>query len=216
MKLPRWLRAMRAPRAPVVSRWVVVDSETSGLDPASDRLLAIAAVAVHVDWASRRLSVVPSDSFETVVGQAVASSRENIVLHGIGGQRQRGGVRAAEALQAFTDYTSTSPLLAFHAAFDQAFIEREARQALGTEPPWEWLDVAHLCASAYPQVRAESLDDWLTHFNIGCTSRHDPAADALATADLLLRAWPAAARECRTWREVTRYAARHRWLGRMG
>ena len=194
----------------------MVDSETSGLDPASDRLLAIAAVGVHVDWVTRRLSVVPGDSFETVVGQVQASSRENILLHGIGGQRQRGGLPAADALLAFADYTSTSPLLAFHAAFDQAFIERAARQALGTDPHWEWLDIAQLCASAYPQVRAESLDDWLTHFNIGCSSRHDPAADALATADLLLRAWTATAGECRTWRDVTHYAARHRWLRRMG
>ncbi len=30
-------------------RWVVLDVETSGLDPREDRLLAIAAVCIHVN-----------------------------------------------------------------------------------------------------------------------------------------------------------------------
>lgn len=33
MKLPRWLSAMRAPPAPAVSRWVVVDSEAGVSHP---------------------------------------------------------------------------------------------------------------------------------------------------------------------------------------
>jgi DNA polymerase-3 subunit epsilon len=31
-------------------RWVVLDVETSGLDPRRDQLLAIAAIALQVDW----------------------------------------------------------------------------------------------------------------------------------------------------------------------
>ena len=65
-------------------RWLVVDVETSGLDAARDRLLAIAAIAVRVDWPSGRLAIVLGDSFEVVLRQEAPSTRENILLHGIG------------------------------------------------------------------------------------------------------------------------------------
>ena len=50
-------------------RWVVLDVESSGLDPARDRLLAIAAVAVEV--APGRPHIACADSFE-VLGPADA------------------------------------------------------------------------------------------------------------------------------------------------
>ena len=51
------------------TRWVVLDVETSGLDIHRDRLLAIAAIAIRVDWASKTLRVDLGDSFEVVLRQ---------------------------------------------------------------------------------------------------------------------------------------------------
>lgn len=211
VQLPDWLR--RTP-APDEARWLVLDVETSGLDAARDRLLAIAAIGVHVDWPSRRLAVHLADSFEVVLRQDEPSPRENILLHGIGVQRQSLGVPAREALEAFARHAAGAPLLAFHAAFDQALIGRHARQALGAPLPNAWVDIEHLCAVTHPQVRARSLDEWMDHFGIRCAARHQAAADTLAECDLLLRIWPAVARECASWRDVQRLAARQRWIAR--
>jgi DNA polymerase III subunit epsilon len=193
-------------------RWLVVDVETSGLDAQSDRLLAVAAIALQVDWNTRRLAVMLGDSFEVVLRQEVASTRENILLHGIGVQRQLQGQEPAAGLQAFVDFAGSSPLLAFHSAFDEVLIGRHARAWLGKVPSSPWLDIAHLCAVAYPGVRARSLDEWLAHFHIHCAARHQASADTLAECELLLRIWPRVARECRSWADVRRYAAAHRWL----
>ena len=203
-------------RRPVVdeARWLVVDVETSGLDAARDRLLAIAAIAVHVDWSARRLAVRVADSFEVVVQQEAPSPRDNILLHGIGVQRQQQGVPAADALRAFALFARHSPLLAFHAAFDQALIGRHARSTLGAPLRNRWLDIEHLCGVTHPQLRARSLDEWLGRFHILCAARHQAAADTLAECDLLLRIWPRVAAECCNWRDVERLAARHRWVVR--
>ena len=195
------------------SRWVMVDVETSGLDAARDRLLAIAAIGLRVDWATRRLSVTLADSFEAVLRQDEPSTRDNILLHGIGVQRQQEGVPAAQALADFTAFAGDAPLLAFHASFDQALLRRYA-QAAGRPLANRWLDVEHLCAVLHPAVRARALDEWLAHFGIRCARRHEAIADTLAECDLLLRIWPGVARECAGWRDVERLAARHRWLRR--
>jgi DNA polymerase III subunit epsilon len=201
-------------RRPAVdaTRWVVVDVETSGLDPARDRLLAIAAVALHVDWERKSLAVALADSFEVVLRQDTPSARDNILLHGIGVQRQKEGVPAGAALRAFAEHAGAAPLLAFHAAFDRTILGRHAHVALGLRPTNRWVDIAHLCSVAYPEVRARSLDEWLAHFGIACAARHQAMADTLAECDLLLRVWPRLAAEATGWRDVERLAARHRWI----
>ena len=203
-------------RRPVVdeARWLMVDVETSGLDAARDRLLAVAAIALRVDWQAKRLAVEIGDSFEVVVRQDEPSTRDNILLHGIGVQRQQEGVPAGEALQAFARFAGHSPLLAFHAAFDQMLIGRHVRTALGVKLVNRWLDIEQLCGVTHPQVRARSLDEWLAHFGIRCAARHQAAADSLAECELLLRIWPRVAAECSDWRDVQRLAARHRWVRR--
>jgi len=198
------------------ARWVMLDVETSGLDIRRDRLLAIAAIALRVDWSNRTLSVDLGDSFEVVVRQDEASTKDNILLHGIGAQKQRDGQDPVIALRAFSDYAGNAPLLAFHAAFDQAMIGRYAREHLGADLPNPWLDIDHLCAVTYEKVRARALDDWMSHFGITCAVRHQAAADTLAECELLQRIWPKVAPQCANWRDVQRLAAQHRWLARAG
>jgi len=193
---------------------VVLDVEASGLDASRDRLLAIASVAVRVDWSSRRLAIDLGDSFEAVLQQEQPSSRDNILLHGIGVVRQAGGLPVARALQAFAAHAGTSPLLAFHAAFDRTLVQRYARAVPGAGLPQPWLDIEHLCGVTHPDVAARSLDEWMAHFGIRCAARHQAAADALAECELLLRIWPRVAAECACWRDVQRLAARRRWIAR--
>lgn len=210
-----WLDWFGRAQMPVdEGRWVMLDVETSGLDPSRDRLLAIAAIALKVDWPRKRLSICPGDSFEVVLRQEQASAKDNILLHGIGAQRQREGFPQGEALQAFHDYAGHSPLLAFHAPFDRTMIERYARTELAT--PWlhRWLDIEHLCALTHEKARARNLDEWMAYFGIRCAVRHQAAADTLAECELLLRIWPRVAAECECWRDVERLAAQQRWIAR--
>ncbi len=74
--------------------------------------------------------------------------------------------------------------------------------------------MADLCAALLPQVKARALDEWLDHFAIPCGRRHEAAADAWATGQLVLRLFPELARQCRNWRDLVRLAAAARWLPR--
>lgn len=206
-----------APSSPAgaFERWIVLDVETTGLETRHADLLAIAALGVRCDWRARRLSLCLGDSLSVRLQPTQPSQdKANVLVHGIGTGRQREGMPAPEALSAFLAFAQGARLVAFHAAFDREVLERQFARHLGQRLQGEWVDIAHLCATAWPQLRARALDDWLDHFHIECLARHEAAADVLAESELLLRVWPRVARECGSWRELRKYADSHRWLPR--
>ena len=168
------------------SRCVVVDVESSGLNMARDRLIAIGAVAVTNG------QIRLDDSFEIVLQQAQVSDKTNILVHGIGGTAQRAGKPPAEALIAFLEYLGKDPLVAFHVAFDETMISRAMKAHLGLKLRHAWADLAYVAPALYPQRarRNRSLDDWMGLFRIGNYARHNALADALSTAELLLALGP--------------------------
>lgn len=163
------------------ARFVVVDVETSGLSLAKDHLIAIGAVAVRAG----RIDI--GDSFEVVLQQQTASHKENILIHGIGGGAQTGGMPPQEALLAFLEYLDKDPLVAFHVVFDETMIKRAMKQFLGLNFKHQWLDLAYAVPALNPQLakKFRALDHWQQHFHITNYARHNALADALSTAQLL-------------------------------
>lgn len=211
--LRRWMGAAPADGG----RWLVMDAESSGLDPQRDRLLSIAAVAVHVQGTA--LHIAPADSFEIVLQQpetSAAPDKANILVHGLGVGVQRAGVAPAEALKAFMAYARGAPLIGYHVAFDRQLLER-AERSHGLRPPRrQWLDLAELAPVLRRDVPGKALDDWLAAFGIHCLARHQAAGDALATAELLACLWPLlrqSQRRAPDFADLQSLAAARRWLG---
>ncbi len=205
----RW-RRWRGSGTDAAARWVVLDTETSGLDPARDLLLAIGAVAV--DARGIRLG----DSLEVVLRNDRAGDRDNIVVHGIGYDAQREGVPPAQALNALIAFVDSAPCAGFHCAFDQAVLAQAAASAGIALPRWHWLDVATLAAALDARRYREGcrdLDGWLAATGIAVAARHNAAADALATAQLLLHVRAHAQRAERTnFTALARISRQQRWL----
>ena len=163
------------------ARWVVLDLETSGLDPGRDALLAIGAVALSAH------RIVVADSLETVVRPEQVSSRSNILVHGLGAQAQRDGADPGEACANLLAFIADAPLVAFQADFDRAFLTRFVRIHGAVELTNPWLDLAQLAPALHPRCPAQTLDEWLIRFEIEVEQRHHAVADALASAMLLQR-----------------------------
>jgi DNA polymerase-3 subunit epsilon len=191
------------------ARYVVVDVESTGLDLNKDRLIAIGAVAVrggHIDLA---------DSFEVVLRQDTVSDKDNILIHGIGGERQREGLPPVEALLAFLDYLGKSPLVAFHVSFDETMIRRAFKDYLGFDFKHPWLDLAYVMPGLLPDYarKYRALDHWSNHFAIANYARHSALADALATAQLFLVALPLAVeRKSQNYKSLQDLEKAQRWI----
>ena len=162
-------------------RYVVVDVETSGLNMKKDRLISIGAVAL----VAGRLDF--NDAFQVVLRQEQVSTHANILIHGISGSAQSTGVDPVEGLLAFLQYVGKSPLVAYHAFFDQSMIGKATREYLGMELAQPWIDLAWVLPDFF-SFRGDAnvaLDDWLHHFGIESILRHNAVSDAYATAKLL-------------------------------
>jgi DNA polymerase-3 subunit epsilon len=207
-----WRRVFsREAAAPAdAGRWVVVDTETTGLDVESDTLIAIGGVAVDEE------GVLPGDSFEVVLRNDEGSGHDNILVHGIGRHAQRTGVPPAEGLAAFVKWVGDAQYVGYHTDFDRAVLARAGALAQVPMPDRPWLDLAPLAAGFAPEKQKKgggSLDDWLVAFGIACPVRHNAAADALATAELLLRLRARAAKEGRKgFASLRKVAKQQKWL----
>lgn len=195
-------------------RWIVFDVETTGLDPASDRLLVIAAIAVQVGVGLTKPTIVLGDSFEAVLKQDLASDRDNILVHHIGVGAQEGGRPAKEVLEDFRTWVDSAPLLAFHAPFDMGMINR-AYHHNGLPPlKNDWIDIEPLAAITGGHTKARALDDWLDFFGLECAVRHQAAADTLVTCELLLRLWGGIKKEASSFWELKNLAKQGDWIPR--
>ena len=163
-------------------RMVVLDLETSGLDMRRDIVLSIGAVVIEGG------GINLGDQFESTLLRPAQKVSESVLIHGIAPSELEAGEDPAEALLDFMEFVGDSPILAFHASFDQRMLTRALKQTLGYKLRHPFFDVAELAPMLCPdnRLRHNGLDDWCTHFGLHVLQRHHASADALATAELAL------------------------------
>lgn len=162
--------------------FVLVDVESTGLDPSRDSLLAIGAVPVAGEH------LLAGEGFEKILWGERSGPRDTILIHGITPTAVAGGEPPQQVLMDWLDYTGKRPLVAFHASFDEAMLGRALGYQLGVGLPNHWLDLAWLGPALFPELgfRRKPLDVWLDHFNLRAFVRHRALADCLVTGELML------------------------------
>ncbi len=163
-------------------RFIVLDLETTGLNPSRDKVIAIGAVAIE------GMAIHLGDQFDLVLRRPELDISETVLIHGIGPEALTRGHDTGDALVRLLEWMNGDPILAFHKDFDRRFLEKTLRQELNYTQRHCWLDVADLMPAFFPQAPANTkrLDHWIDHFHLEISARHHAAADALATAELTL------------------------------
>ncbi len=164
-------------------RFVVFDTETTGLDPKADRPVSLGAVSVVGG------RIVVGYTFERVIAAEADLSRRSIVVHGLTPDRVARGSDPGQAVGEFLLWAGDAVLVAHHAAFDLAMLNSVQVAARGWPIQNLVLDTAHLAkrvAPAEESARSYSLDRLLDRYEIPQSgARHTALGDALLTARLL-------------------------------
>src|SRR5688572_10901324 len=105
-------------------RFVVLDSETTGLDPRTDRLITIGAVAVRAG------EILLDDSFDALI--RVEENTSAVAVHGVTRDESRAGIEEPEALERFLDYVRDGVIVGHHIGHDIATFDAGYERHWGT------------------------------------------------------------------------------------
>lgn len=163
-------------------RFVVFDTETTGLNPNSDKILSIGCVAVY------DMKIKISDQFEFYVKQQQFNP-ETVKIHGLLKEGVVSKVDEETAIIDFLAFIKNAVLVAHHAAFDVAMINAALKRMGLPKLKNKVLDTGHLFHKTKQNASQShfSLDDLSQRFKIPLHDRHTASGDAYITALLFLK-----------------------------
>jgi DNA polymerase-3 subunit epsilon len=163
------------------TRFVVFDTETTGLNTSLAKILSIGAVGISNN------KIVISDSFEVYLRQ-VEFNPDTVEIHGILKEGNLEKLDEAEAIEEFLKFIKNAVLIAHHASFDIGMINTTLKRMKLPKLKNKSIDTGIL----YKKIEGKkdnhfSLDILCDEFDIPKHDRHTASGDAFITALLFLK-----------------------------
>jgi len=187
------------PETPIEQvRFVVLDSETTGLNPRKDRIVTMGAIAVL------NHEILIEDSFEALLKVQYNSSA--VTVHGVTRDESLAGRDEPEALNQFLRYLGDGIIVGHHIGHDVDTFNAGYERHFGFQMENASLDTMELALhlerdgafAGRDAIQDFSLDALCAIFNIIPHDRHTAAGDAFITALVFQRLLRLAAKHQRT------------------
>ena len=163
-----------------MTRSVILDTETTGLDPATgDRVIEIACIELNRDLPT-------GATFHALIDPERDVPEDATRVHGYRRDHLLGKPRFAEMVDELLTFIGDSPLIAHNAAFDFGFLNAELRRA-GRPPldPARMIDTLELAKTRFPGL-PNSLDSLCRRYDIDLSERtsHNALLDCRLLSDV--------------------------------
>lgn len=155
--------------------YVVVDLETTGLQPAKDRILEIGAVKVEKGEVK--------DTFCTFINPRMAIPPFIQALTGITQDMVENAPTAEQAFYEFLDFCGDRDLMGHNLMFDYSFLKHQAAN-LKLSFEKRGIDTLKIARSVLPELESRSLTSLCEYFQINREQAHRAFHDALATHEV--------------------------------
>jgi DNA polymerase-3 subunit epsilon len=163
----------------LATRYVVVDTETTGFSPHTDSLIAIGAVEMQ----GRTLT---GHSYSTLVRPERGTQIPPHItdLTGITPEQAAAAPRIRDVLPPFLQFAKNAVLIMHHAGHDVPFLNKALRKTFSTALPHRVLDTCVVARWLHPEQATLTLEALLARYNLPIHNRHTALGDAEMTARL--------------------------------
>lgn len=162
----------------VSATFVVVDLETTGLDPMRDEIVEIGAVKI------KNSEIV--EEYHTLIKPTKSMSRMSERLTGINDEMLKDAPTFEEVFPGFLEFIKDATLVAHNANFDYRFLRSAVKRVLNEEWEFQYIDTLGL-SKALLDMKSYSLDRIAKKLKIGDFRHHRALDDARITAKIFLR-----------------------------
>jgi DNA polymerase-3 subunit epsilon len=176
------------------TRYVVLDTELTGLDDRRDDIVSIGAVRM---WGGK---IEIGGTFHELVNPTAVLEGRSVVIHGITPSQVESKPPIDEVLSTFRDYVAGAVLVGHCVEVDLSFLNREARRLTGSpfrNPVLDTLSLYGWLRHRFPEHEALStalpglsLFELARRFDIAVVEGHTALGDAYLTAQLFQRFLP--------------------------
>ena len=108
---------------------VVVDVETTGLDPETDRIVAVAMVRVHFEALQDNPQGLHGETMDVIVNPQCRIPVKASRLHGITDRHVANKGSFADSAHQLRGFISNRPIIAHNVSFDKNFLNAEFKRA---------------------------------------------------------------------------------------
>ncbi|WP_051203515.1 3'-5' exonuclease [Hugenholtzia roseola] len=172
------------------ARFVVFDTETTGLNMQKDVVISLAALRLEAQ------TIQIGESLEFFIPRQKTGSKHSITIHQILPQETEGGISESKAIEQWLDFIGTDVLVAHHVGFDVGMMESMMNRVLFPNKETKLallnpqLDTARMEKRLQKHLTqnddAFSLDALSNQYDLRIAQRHTAAGDTLATAQIFL------------------------------
>jgi DNA polymerase-3 subunit epsilon len=176
------------------ARFVVIDTELTGLDPRKDDIVSIGALKMR----GGRIEV--GQTFHEFVRPEADMRAKSVVIHGITASELEAKPPIEMVFPRFVDFVDTGILVGHCLPIDMSFLDRESKRLAGAAMPNPLVDTLSLYGwlrnrrAVHPIFSSPLKDlrlyDMARSFGISVEGAHDALGDAFITAQLFQRFLP--------------------------
>ena len=165
--------------------YVVLDTETSGLDIKKDKILSVAAVKII------KGSISISERMEYFIQETNYTPGKDIEVHGITRSKSMSGISMRTMMLEFLPFIENAIIVGHHISFDIKMLDRYVMEYFGIRLKNKTLDTARinhrLESGVNEPFKPVGLDELALKYQVPLGARHTAAGDTFISAIIFLK-----------------------------
>jgi len=168
------------------NEYIVLDTETTGLNPSKDEILSIGAVKI------KNNKIITSESFEVFIKPLNEISHESIKIHHITKDDLKNALEINEALEKLLFFISNLPIVGYYISFDINILNTYLKKYINTTLHNEQIELSSMYYKRYKKSSAHEFvdlkfDSIIKDLDIPILGKHDALNDAIMSAMMFLK-----------------------------